>query len=124
MLENKLDKKWYGWIWCGIIFASLVRSLYPMITIFSDMAGAKAATITLNVIMELFFTGAVPAWLCYCCASIMFSMAWRRGYVFSSRTDFVYITMLFTAAARLVMGFIEIFSLFNAAIFIYSQIIL
>lgn len=121
---NRLDKKYYGWIWAGLILASYFRCAYQLVDVFSAMDSLAVAQRVMYSILYLLSYGPLPAWLCYCCASIFWGMAARRGNRFSSQKDFIYITMLFTMVARVVMGMVEIFALIEPLVFTYTSILL
>ncbi len=121
MITSKIDRKWFIWIWIALIFASLFRNAYPIYVAIDSLETPSGAEVALNVVYSLFLEGLLPAFLCYLCASVMYSMTARRRIVFSSSTDFIYITMGFTAAARTVMGFIEIFSVLNPVVYTYTS---
>ncbi|MEG1662629.1 MAG: hypothetical protein RR338_01470 [Clostridia bacterium] len=124
MPANKLNKKWYSLIWCALILASLVRSAYVIYTGYANLDDAVPSKIMLQVLMDIVFSGLLPAVLCYFCASIIFSMTWARRMRFSSKNDFVYIVMIATACARMLMGIIEIFCVLNPKLYAYTSLLL
>ncbi len=124
MIKDRLNQKYYPAIWAALLLASIFRFAYQIIDSYMSMTDISAARVTLSVLGNLFLNALLPSWLCYCCASILWSMAWRRGYRFIGRNDFIYITMIFTAAARVVMGIVEIFALVNGALYSYTSVLL
>ncbi len=120
LIKNKLDKKWYSLIWCALIFASLIRNSFG---IYSGYVGQAftAGEITLSIIMDIFFSGLLPAVVCYFCGIVLYGMLWRRGIVLMSRNDFAYWAMVFTAGARLIIGMVEVFSVLTPEIYPYTM---
>lgn len=124
MNNAKIDKKYFGLIWAGLIVASLIRSAYGIYDGFMTATDSSVRAVALNVIVDILLYGLVPAWLCYCCASIFWSMSFKRGFRSVPRSDFMYLTMLFTMGARLIMGFVEIFAILDPVVYTYTSVIL
>lgn len=123
-----IDKKYYAWIWVGLLIASVVRSSYllyaDIVSIMNDPEQANAISIIVNVIVYSLAYAIVPAVLCYFCASIVYGFGARRRFVSIHRNDFIYLTMLYTAGARLLMGVIEAFAILDATVFDYTSVLL
>lgn len=126
VLKSKpvIDRKWYGLIWAVLVVASLLRHIVAIVGGIENVAAGGAGQITLEILYALVFQGGIPALLCYFCAVIMVSMTWRRGIVYCQRNDFVYLAMIFTAAARCVMGIIDSLSFVAPVINTYTTFIL
>ncbi len=121
VVKNRIDRKYSALIWTALILASLFNALYSLILEFGTYVGVK--DIVINVILDVLYNGLLPAWLCYCCASIFSSMALRRGLRDISHSDFIYLTMIFTAAARFLMGLVKICALASEVVFVYASYI-
>ncbi len=121
VVKNRIDRKYSALIWAGLILASLFNALYTLILEFGTYEGVR--DIVVNVILDVLYNGLLPAWLCYCCASIFSSMALRRGLRDISHSDFIYLTMIFTAAARFLMGLVKICALASEVVFVYATYI-
>lgn len=123
MNENRIDKKYFGWIWLLIFVASLIRYSYQLYV--GYLTGvATAREIIFSTFFNLVLYGLIPAWLCYCSASIFWTMSARRGYRSVPRNDFIYTTMLFTSAARVLMGVIELFAVLDSRLYTYTSVLL
>lgn len=123
MPANKINQKWYVWILIGFVFASLVNDAYSIYALFTQNTFESTGQITLNVIVNIFASGFLPALICYLCGSILYSMLWRRKIRFMSRSDFIYLVLLFTGAAKLFTGIIDVFSILYPAIDIYVSLL-
>lgn len=123
MPKNKINGKWYSLIWVALILSSFMRRAYELYIAYSTI-DLITNTIIIDIVTDIIFSGLLPAVLCYLCASIMINFAYRRRNVFISRNDFIYIAMIFTAAARFIMGFIEIFAILEPAVYSYTSILL
>lgn len=117
-----IPDKWGTLIWAVMFVAGLIRNVVPLVTSFIGLE--KAAEITLQVIYDLLEYGALPMVVCYVFSLVLFAMSARRGAVSMRRNDFVYICMLFTSGAYLVMGIIESFAFLDARIMPYTELLL
>lgn len=119
--KNRIDKKYAPIIWTCLIVASLFNALYSILAELSAYDNAKE--ILTYALIDILYEGFLPAVVCYCCASVVSSMAYRRGLREVPHSDFIYLTLIFTAAARLVMGFVKIFAVINPAVYVYANYI-
>lgn len=124
MFRNRIDKKWYALIWFALIFACFIQNAYAIYYGVAELESTAANKITLLIIEDICFDGLIPALICYICASLMYSMAWARGMRFSSRNDFLYIVMIFTAGAKAVIGLINIFSVLAPVVNVYVSMVI
>lgn len=124
VIEPKLNRKWYSLIWAAIILASLLRGAYQTVGVIQSLAGDTLGNYLINIFLRILTDGLLPAWLCYACASIIFSMSWKRRIVYCHRNDFIYLTMIFTAGARALMGAIDLFAFMEPAIIDYTSMFL
>ncbi len=123
MPADKLNKKWYPLIWIALILSSFMRRAYGFYVTYSSVSIVNRTVLT-DIFTDIIFSGFLPAVLCYLCASILLSFAYRRRNIFISRNDFVYIAMIFTAAARFLMGFIEVFAIVEPAVYSFTFLLL
>lgn len=123
-----IDKKYYSLIWIGLLVSSVVRSCYSLytdvISIMDDPTQITVLSIVVDTIVYAIVYAIIPAALCYFCASIVYSFGARRRFFSVNRGDFIYLTMLYTAGARLVMGVIEAFAILDATVFDYTSVLL
>lgn len=124
MVPSKLNAKYHIWIWVGLVFASFIRNIYAIYFGFTNLESGSASALTINILYTLFVDGIIPAFLCYLCASIVYSFGFRRYVRAISRNDFIYITMIFTAAARVLIGIIEAFAILDARVFTFTSSVL
>ncbi len=125
MGTSKLNRKYYGYIWLALIFASYVRGAFGIYQTIADMisshlSAADAAPTAFVLILE----GPLSAAITYICALVVWSIG-ARLYVRSiSRNDFCYWTMLFAAAAKFVVGVINIFGILDPAASVFADYVL
>lgn len=124
-MQNKIDKKYYVWIWLGLIFATFVRNIYPIYLDIESMIAQASRLNTLSGVVSIVFGyGLVPAVVTFLLALILYYIAARRHANYVSRNDFCYWTMIFTAVPRLIVGVIESFAIFNANVYIVTSTVL
>ena len=114
--------KFAGLVWLVMLVASLIRNVVPIVTGF--YGADSAAEITLAVIDAVLFDGVVPMLVCYVFATILATMSLRRRVMCCRRADFVYICMLFTSVAYILMGIIESFYFINSRVIAYTDMLL
>ncbi|MBR2956342.1 MAG: hypothetical protein IKC54_04025 [Clostridia bacterium] len=114
--ESKLDPKYYPWIWVALVFATIFGNIYNIYTSYVG-ENVKGATLVINLIIDLLLNGLLPVAICY------FVSAWvhRSNYVKKRlgvipRNDFIYITMIFIAIARMFMGLIRVFAFLDSTV--------
>lgn len=121
VVQNKINRKYFPLIWVGLIAASFINALFVIMDDLGQSVGVKE--IVVNALIEILYEGLLPAWLCYCSASIFSSLAIRRGLREVSHSDFIHYTMIFTAAARLVMGIVKICAIASYSVYVYATYI-
>lgn len=121
MVPNKLDRKYYVWIWVCLVFASFIRNIYPIYNSFIGIEVGSASALVINIVYILFVCGLIPTFLCYLCSSIVYSFGFRRYVRLISRNDFIYWVMIFTASARAFMGIIDAFSILEPNIYVITS---
>lgn len=118
---RRISPKWHGAIWALLVAASLFRNVTTIVYDITASIPQGGVEVLINIVVDALFSGALPAVLCYLCASVLFSMSARRGYSFCHRDDFIYIVMIFTAGARLVIGIAECFSFIQPLVAVYTS---
>lgn len=125
-MQNKLDKKYYVWIWLGLIFANFVRNIYG---IYSDITYDIANNYTkgamfYDVILMLLEYGLLPVVITFVLALILYYITARRHSNYISRNDFCYWVMLFTIAPHVLIGIVECFAILSPTVYIVTQLVL
>lgn len=125
-MQNKLDKKYYVWIWLGLVFASFVRNIY---SIYSDIAYDIAnsytkALLLYDVIMMIISYGLLPVVITFVEALVLYYITARRHSNYISRNDFCYWIMLFTIGPHVLIGIIECFAILNPTVYVVTQFVL
>ncbi len=124
-MQNKIDKKYYVWIWLGLIFATFVRNVYPIYLDIESMIAQASRLGTLSGVFSIVFSyGLVPAAITFLLALILYYISARRHANYVSRNDFCYWTMIFTAVPRLFVGIIESFAILDANVYVVTSTIL
>lgn len=78
-MQNKIDKKYYVWIWLGLIFATFVRNIYPIYLDIESMIAQASRLNTLSGVVSIVFGyGLVPAVVTFVLALILYYIAARR----------------------------------------------
>lgn len=117
-MQNKLDRKYYVWIWLGLIFASFIRNIY---SIYSEILGDIASNYTkalmfYDVIMMIISYGLLPVVVTFVSALVLYYITARRHSNYLSRNDFCYWVMLFTIGPHVLIGIIECFAILEPAV--------
>lgn len=125
-MQNKLDKKYYVWIWLGLIFASFIRNIY---SIYSEVSSDIASNYTkalmfYDVIMMIISYGLVPVVITFVASLLLYYITARRHSNYVSRNDFCYWIMLFTIGPHVLIGIIECFAILNPTIYLVTQLVL
>ncbi|MBO4380831.1 MAG: hypothetical protein J5815_01610 [Clostridia bacterium] len=124
-MRPKIDRKFYPFIWLGLIVASLVSGVYPMYVTFSNAEGISSAIALLVEIFKVIFAyGAIPTAVCFFFALILYSLGARRGLGAIPRNDFIYSIMIFTAIVRFLVGVIEMFCILEPKMYIVTSTVL
>lgn len=122
-MQNKLDKKYYVWIWLGLIFACLLRNTFMFYTgIKSDIAESYTkGMLFYDIVMMLVIDGALPAAITFVLALIMYYIAARRHSNYVSRNDFCYWVMLFTIGPKVLTGIVECFAILDPSVYVVTS---
>lgn len=126
-MQNKIDKKYYVWIWLGLIFACVVRNIYGIYCDIYDMASAVAITrseILSSVMNGIIEYALVPVVIVFVLALIMYYIAARRHSNYISRNDFCYWIMLFAIGPKLLTGIVECFAILDPTVYFVSSVVL
>ncbi len=124
-MQNKIDRKYYVWIWLGLIFANYIRNVYGIYEDINVLIGEASRTqIVADVFLMIFNYGVIPAVETFVCALILYYITARRHSNYVSRMDFCYIVMTFVAGERAVAGFIDAFSILSANMHIVTATVL
>lgn len=124
-MRPKIDRKFYPFIWLGLIVASLVSGVYAMYVTFSNAEGISSATALFVEIFKIILSyGAIPTALCFFFAFILYALAARRGFGAIPRNDFIYTVMIFTAIVRFATGIIEVFCILEPKMYIVTSTVL
>ena len=124
MAKNIIDKKYYALIWVSLIFASLIANAYSIYLGFVEMETITRSAVILNIMVEIFSKGLIPAGFCFFVSFIIYAIGIRRGITPIPRNDFVYTVMAFTAGARVVCGVIEIFCIIVPRMYVITSAVL
>lgn len=124
-MQNKIDRKYYVWIWLGFIFAAFVRNIYP---IYSDIIAMGQETSRLDAIrgtLSIVFTyGLIPAVVTFVLSLILYYICARRHANYITRNDFCYWVMIFTTAEKLLAGIIESFAILDGNVYVFTSTVL
>lgn len=124
-MQNKIDKKYYVWIWLGLIFATFVRNIFPIYVQIGDMLTEASRLNTLSGVFSIIFSyGLVPAAVTFLLALILYYITARRHVNYVSRNDFCYWVMIFTAVPRAVVGIVESFAILNPNVYVFTSTVL
>lgn len=124
-MQNKLDRKYYVWIWLGLIFATYIRNVYSIYADISALAATASRTeIITNVFMMIFGYGPIPAAITFLFTLILYYILIRRHSAYFSRNDFCYIIMTAVAAERIVAGIIDGFSILSFEMHVVTSTVL
>lgn len=124
-MQNKIEKKYYVWIWLGLIFATFVRNIFPIYSEINNMLGEASKLATLQGVLSIVFSyGLIPAVVTFVLALILYYITARRHANYISRNDFCYWVMIFTAVPRAIAGVIESFAILNANVYVFGSTVL
>ena len=76
--ERRISQKWYPAIWAVLVAVSLFRNVTGIVSDVSASLPEGAASVALTVIVDIIFSGVLPAALCYLCGMVLFTMSARR----------------------------------------------
>ena len=119
--DQKVNPKFYPLIWIALIFATLFMNVYAMTTTYSS-GDLKGVAIFTQLLYDVILGGLLPCAILYLIASLFYKSLAKRGLLQIPRKDFIYITMLFIAGARFVIGIVRIFSFLSPEIDTYTFI--
>lgn len=124
-MQNKIDRKYYVWIWLGLIFATYIRNVYGIYEDVNALIGEASRTqVVADVFIMIFSYGIIPALITFVCALVVYYITARRHSNYVSRNDFCYIVMTFVAGERAVAGFIDAFSILSVEMHIVTATVL
>lgn len=124
-MQNRIEKKYYVWIWLGLIFATFVRNIFPIYSEINNMLGEASKLATLQGVLSIVFSyGLIPAVVTFVLALILYYITARRHANYISRNDFCYWVMIFTAVPRAIAGIIESFAILNANVYVFGSTVL
>lgn len=125
-MQNKIDKKYYVWIWLGLVFACFVRNVFSIYGDISAMIEGHyvAAAVLSNVISMLISYGLAPTLVTFVLALITYYIGARRHSNYVSRNDFCYWVMIFTIAPHVLIGIVECFAILNLNVYLVTSIVL
>lgn len=124
-MQNKIEKKYYVWIWLGLIFATFVRNIFPIYSEINNMLGEASKLATLQGVLSIVFSyGLIPAVVTFVLALILYYITARRHANYISRNDFCYWVMIFTAVPRVIAGIIESFAILNVNVYVFGSTVL
>lgn len=124
-MQNKIEKKYYVWIWLGLIFATFVRNIFPIYSEINNMLGEASKLATLQGVLSIVFSyGLIPAVVTFVLALILYYITARRHANYISRNDFCYWVMIFTAVPRAIAGIIESFAILNTNVYVFGSTVL
>ena len=124
-MQNKIDKKYYVWIWLGLIFATFVRNVFPIYMQIGDMLNEASRLNTLSGVFSIVFSyGLIPAAVTFLLALILYYITARRHVNYISRNDFCYWVMIFTAVPRVIVGIVESFAILNPNVYVFTSTVL
>ena len=124
MTANKVNKKFFVWIWLALVLACFMRNAF---NIYASVVGIEEPSrigIFIEVIRIIFAYGAIPAVVTFVCALVVWQIGFSRFVRCVSRNDFCYIVMAFTAAVRFLVGIIEIFSILDPNVYAFTSSVL
>ncbi len=124
-MQNKIDKKYYVWIWLGLIFATFVRNIFPIYSQINGMLAEASRLSTLSGVFSIVFSyGLIPAAVTFLLALILYYITARRHVNYISRNDFCYWVMIFTAVPRVIVGIVESFAILNSNVYVFTSTVL
>lgn len=124
-MQNKIDKKYYVWIWLGLIFATFVRNVFPIYSQINGMLAEASRLSTLSGVFSIVFSyGLIPAAVTFLLALILYYITARRHVNYISRHDFCYWVMIFTAVPRVIVGIVESFAILNPNVYVFTSTVL
>lgn len=121
--DQKVNPKFYPLIWIALIFASLFMNVYAMTTTYST-GDLKGVAIFTQLLYDVLLSGLLPSAILYLIASMFYRSLAKRGLLQIPRKDFIYITMLFIAGARFIIGIVRIFSFLDPMMEFYTLLYL
>ena len=121
--DQKVNPKFYPLIWIALIFASLFMNVYAMTTTYST-GDLKGVAIFTQLLYDVLLGGLFPCAILYLIVSLFYRSLAKRGLLQIPRKDFIYITMLFIAGARFIIGIVRIFSFLDPMLEFYTLLYL
>ncbi len=114
MVPNKIDRKYYVWIWIALIVASFVRNIYDIYSTIAVLTSStEKITSAISIFRLVILDGPLPAAITFLCTLAVWSIGASRFVRSVSRNDFCYLAMAFAAASKFIVGIIETFAILN-----------
>lgn len=124
-MQNKIEKKYYVWIWLGLIFATFVRNIFPIYVEIGEMAKqASRLAVIQGTFSIIFMYGLVPAAMSFVLALVLYYISARRHSNYISRNDFCYWVMIFTAVPKAIAGVVECFAIIEPKVYVVTSTLL
>ncbi len=121
MVEDKLNKKYYVWIWLGLIFSSAVRNVYQIYLSIVAMSGLNSASLALGIFRVIAIETLIPVVICILASYVIYYIGARRYVRCISRRDFCYWVMIFVSVTNMIMGVIEAFAILDYRVAIFCD---
>lgn len=124
-MQNKIDKKYYVWIWLGLIFATFVRNVFPIYVEIGEIAKQASRLAAIKGTFSIIFMyGLVPTVTTFLLALVLYYISARRHSNYLSRNDFCYWVMIFTAVPKAIAGIVESFAILEPKVYIVTSTLL
>ncbi len=122
-MTNKIDRKYYVWIWLGLLFASFASNVYPIYLSVLELIGTGASRLSLatSILLDVFSYGVVPMGVTFLFALVTWYICVRRHVNYISRADFCYWVMIFVAGVKLLGGLIDCFAILEPNVYVVTS---
>ncbi|MDE5601693.1 MAG: hypothetical protein K2J16_04270, partial [Clostridia bacterium] len=124
MVTDKINKKYFGIAWIALILACFIRNIFSIYWDISSIAEPSRVIILRTILSVIFSYGVIPAVVTFVCAIVVWYIGFYKYVRFISRRDFCTLVMTFTAAARVVVGLIEVFAILDTDVYVFTSNVL
>ena len=124
MVTDKINKKYFGIAWLALILACFIRNIFSIYVDIVSITEPGRVIILRTIFSIIFYDGLIPAVVTFICALVVWQIGFFRYVRCISRRDFCTLAMLFTAAARCVVGFIEVFAILDTGVYVFTSTVL
>ena len=124
MVTDKINKKYFGIAWLALILACFIRNIFSIYVDITTITEPSRVAILRIIFSVIFSYGAIPAVVTFICALVVWYIGFYRYVRCISRRDFCTLAMFFTAAARCVVGIIEIFAILDTGVYVFTSTVL